>query len=180
MKPNKGVKAFFDSPFAYVIAAFLVVLMLAWASQADAQEVTFETGPSINNVEDAVTIWIDTRWEDAAPGGADIAIGTFLTSEGTKVNGGQDVPRQMGVYGQFVVQAGDWDLGFGLAYQKNDDVVVSDPLRFNLHIARTFNWSDRGLTKLLPDRIGIRHLSNGGSGPINSGWDYVTFGWYIA
>lgn len=153
----------------------LLFLFLLAVNRVEAQELSLEVGPTVNNVENGTTLWLDARWLGAGPGDADVAVGGFLVSPSNKVNGGQDIPTQAGWYAMISDNIGWLEVGIGAVYQKRDDIVVSDPLRFTLLAGINFE-NDRWW---LPDGLYIRHNSNGGSGPVNSGWDWVTLRWHV-
>lgn len=169
---KRSLKELISSPTAYLVVLFLVLFIFAVARDAEAQEFTAEVGGTFNQVSHGTVLWFDNRWLDAGPGDADIAAGAYLITSST-YRSTITVPTQSGVYMQIVDHIGPVELGFGVTYQKNDDIVVSDPFRFSLLAAYTF-YNDRWY---VPDRIGIRHHSNGSSGVLNSGWDWLFIGW---
>lgn len=173
MKFSDKVKGFLSSKTALAVAALMVLILIAIANDADAQEFNIEAGQLINNLEVAPTILADARWLDMGPGDSDIAVGAYLLGESEF--DGMNTSRQMGAYAQLVDHIGNIEVGFGLTYQKNDEFVVSDPFRFTLLLGLRFDndiW-------FVPDSVSIRHNSNGGSGDLNSGWDWVSFSWRV-
>ena len=141
----------------YLIAAFLLLLLAAFATRCRSAEMAFEAGRAILHGE-APSIAFSLSF--ANEGRQD-----FNYECGLVLNGSYDRgPNNFGAQCLAVDGFRRFDLGLGLVYLQNVDVLNGSHLNFSL-LAR-YRFTDRW-------SLTYRHWSNAGSTQINVGRDML-------
>lgn len=152
-----------DKAVRYVLTAFVVLLLLAAATQCRASEFSFEGGAQyLRGPAASVAAQIITQ----GPGDARIESGLFLI-------GSVDRPDRihdgvMGVQALYVDGLWKFDLGLGVAYMNRQHENLGSSLNFAMLVR--YRFTERWY-------VAVRHWSNAGTTPDNTGLDVVNIGY---
>lgn len=148
----------------YVLIGFVVLAMLAWATQCRAADLTAEVGAQyLRGPAAAMLVTV------GYPGPKDTSVEAGLLLVGAVDR--DDRASGDGVMGAQVLLVdgfGKLDLGLGLAYMNRVHQNLGSELNFSLMVRYRFTerWS-----------VAIRHWSNAGTTDNNRGLDVVTVGY---
>lgn len=147
----------------YVLTAFVLLLLAAFATQCRAEAVVFDAGVQyLRGPAAAVTMHVETD----GPRDTVIETGLFLVGSVDTTDRKQD--GVMGLQTLIVDGFGNLDLGLGVAYMNRQHEQLGSQLNFAMLVRWHFNdrWA-----------LTVRHWSNAGTTDNNTGIDIVTVGY---
>lgn len=151
-----------DKKVRYVLTAFVVLILLAAATQCRASSFAFEGGVQyLRGPAASVAASVVTQ----GPGDSSIESGLMLV-------GSVDTEDRMhdGVMGAQVLYVdgfGRFDLGLGLAYMNRQHENLGSNLNFAMLVR--YRFTERWF-------VAVRHWSNAGTTPNNTGLDVINIG----
>jgi hypothetical protein len=141
------------------ICVFVVLLLLAFASQCRASELWFEAGTTISRGE-APVIGFALEFPKAGPKDLDYMVGLHLIGEADGEANNAALSLQL------VDGFGKFDIGFGICLLHHADAFNGSRANFALSVAYRFGRH----------AVRERHCSNAGMTEVNKGRDLLLFG----
>lgn len=154
------------APVRYVLVAFVLVLIAAFATQCRAGDLKLEAGSAIVRGETPAIGFVKS-WRNRGVGDYQYECGFGLVGSSTYNDRPQ---RNQGVAECLLVDGfGRFDIGAGLAAQSSGD-AYNTMVNFSLLL----RWR-------ITDRLSLayRHRSNAGTGTPNLGRDVILVGWRL-
>ena len=145
----------------YLIAAFVIVLLVLFARHSRASELQLEGGAAVLRGY-TPALGLSIQWPDKGPVGTDYELGFLLVGDGTYND--VEFSNQVAWYGMLWDGYRAVELGIGAAYFN-----VESPFTCQFTFALGARWR---ITKRLSTQW--RHFSTGGSCDPNSGRDVLS------
>jgi hypothetical protein len=155
----------FDNPkpALYAIAAFVLLLLLAFSCTSRGEELRFEVGSATVRGE-TPAIGLELRWPLAGPVNTDYEVGFLLS--GTS-NHYRDNPNAFTGYGMIVDGWKKAEIGLGVAYT---NVEWEYTCKLTAALMARYRFTNRVAVQW-------RHFSSAGSCNPNAGRDFATISW---
>lgn len=141
------------------IAIFVACAVAAWSTTCRGAELWGEVGMSIVDAE-APVVGFAIEWPKAGPIDLDYMVGLHLlgAAEGMR----NQSALTLGIVDGF----GRFDIGLGLCFLHHTDELSGSRENFWLYVS--WNFSDRSAKR-------VRHCSNAGQSPDNTGRNFATY-----
>lgn len=148
----------------YLVAAFVVLLLMLFSMRARSSELQLEGGAAVLRGY-TPTLGLSIQWPDKGPAGTDYELGFMLVGDGTYEE--QEFGNQIAWYGMLWDGYRDVELGIGAAYF---NVPSPFTCQFTFALGARYRVTPRVSAQW-------RHYSTGGSCQPNSGRDLLTVSW---
>jgi len=148
----------------YLVAAFVILLLLLFARHSRASELQLEGGAAVLRGY-TPTLGLSIQWPDAGPVGTDYELGFLLIGDGSF--NGQEFGNQVAWYGMIWDGYRSVELGIGAAYFNVESPFTCQQTfalgaRYRINDKFSAQW---------------RHFSTGGSCDPNTGRDIASIAW---